>query len=170
MMKKIFLMACSVIIVILIANFLPQKLNDEISIPINEEIEYKIYGDESSKKEINEISYEDAKKIGITKNKLDKILAYKEYMGAIEKVDELKDISRFTEKDINTLKNYFVDSKNINYVSHNINNATEEQLRYLGLSKKSVKKIKEYGKLTNMVELKEIVGKDFKNIKSGVTF
>lgn len=170
MMKKIFLMTVSVVVVILVASFLPQKLNDEIEVPINEEIEYKTYGNENSKKEINEISYDDVRKLGISKNKLDKILIYKDYMGAIEKIDDLKNISRFTENDIKVLKNHFTDSKNVRYISHNINNATKLELRYLGLSSKSIKKIKEYGKLTNMVELEEVVGKDFENIKGALTF
>lgn len=170
MMKKILIMAFSVVAIILIANFLPkEKINNDINVDINENVEYKIYG-KSDKKKISEIDYDDIKNIDISKTKFERIMDYKEYMGTIEKIEDLKDIKRFTEKDIENLKKYYIDSNDTNYSIHNINEATKEELRYLGLNNKSIKKIKEHDKITNMIELQELIGDDFDNIKGGVIF
>ena len=86
-MKKILLAIFSIILVILVSEYLP-RINrdiDEPHVEINENVTYKTYGEKDVKKEINDISYEDIKDIDISKKKMDKIMEYKEYMGGIKK-------------------------------------------------------------------------------------
>lgn len=169
-MKKILLAIFSIILVILVSEYLP-RINrdiDEPHVEINENVTYKTYGEKDVKKEINDISYGDIKDIDISKKKMDKIMEYKEYMGGIKRVCDLKAIPRFTDSDIKKLESVFKDS-NISYKVHNINKASELELRYLGLNKQSIKKIANKT-LSNMIELKEVIGKDVENIKGAITF
>lgn len=168
MIKKILIGIFSVVFIILISYLLPEK--EIISVPINEIVEYKIYNNKNHKKEINEISYDDLENVNISKNKFNKIMEYKEYMGTIDKIEDLKSIPRFTNDDIEKIHMIFENSTNSKYISHNINDATKKELKYLGLNNTSIKKIKQYGYIVNVVELKELIGKDYENIKGGVTF
>ena len=89
-------------------------------------------------------------------------------MGGIKNVCDLKAIPRFTDSDIKKLESVFKDS-NISYKVHNINKASELELRYLGLNKQNIKKLANKT-LSNMIELKEVIGKDVENIKGAITF
>ena len=44
------------------------------------------------------------------------------------------------------------------------------ELKFLGLSNSSIKKIKKKGKIKNMFELKELINSDYNNIKGAITF
>ena len=97
-------------------------------------------------------------------------MLYKDYMGAIEKLEDLNVIPRVSDEDIAKLNKIYIDSKNVSYKEHNINKATEMELKFLGLSNSSIKKIKKKGKIKNMFELKELINSDYNNIKGAITF
>ena len=96
-------------------------------------------------------------------------MEYKNIMGVIKKIDDLKNISRMSENDIYKLKQFFEDdNSNKEYKAININKASEKELRYMGFSKKSIEKIKSAKKISNTIDLKELIGND--NIVGNIDF
>lgn len=170
-MKKIIFAILCVAGVIYISKYLdiinPSDTSEKVE--INENVVYKEYNTQK-KKSINDISYSDMKSVGISKKKIDKFMLYKDYMGAIEKLEDLNVIPRVSDEDIAKLNKIYIDSKNVSYKEHNINKATEMELKFLGLSNSSIKKIKKKGKIKNMIELKELINSDYNNIKGAITF
>ena len=146
-----------------------EKLQENTeTVEIREVLEYKEYNF-NSKKNINDIDYDDLKNIKISKKKFEEILEYKNIMGVIKKIDDLKNISRMSENDIYKLKQFFEDdNSNKEYKAININKASEKELRYMGFSKKSIEKIKSAKKISNMIDLKELIGND--NIVGNIDF
>ncbi|WP_068268886.1 hypothetical protein [Caviibacter abscessus] len=144
---------------------------NDYGVEINENIEYQTY---SEKKSINNLTYDDFKNSKLSSKKVQEIIEYKKYMGAIKTVDELRFISRFSDDDIEIIKQIFTDeTHDVNYKSHNINIATKKQLKFLGLSSKDVNKIINYRKnknIENLIELKSIISESYSNIKGGVIF
>lgn len=143
---------------------------EEISfVEINENIEYQTYNE---KKSINNIDYTDFKNIRISNSKIQDILEYKEYMGGINKVSELKVINRISEEELNILHELFEDEKfGVSYRVHNINKASRKQLKFIGFSNKKINKILKYREnkdIENLIELKDIIG-NF-DIKGGIIF
>ena len=146
-----------------------EKLQENTeTVEIREVLEYKEYNF-NNKKNINDIDYDDLKNIKISKKKFEEILEYKNIMGVIKKIDDLKNISRMSENDIYKLKQFFDDdNSDKEYKAININNASEKELRYMGFSKKSIEKIKNTKKISNMIDLKELIGND--NIIGNIYF
>lgn len=140
-------------------------LKQDSFVSINEKLVYKTF--EEEKRSINTISIDDYKFLEMSKNKIDSILDFKEYMGGIEKIDDLNVVSRITDKDIAKLKRVFADDSNI-YTAKNINKATLTQLKYLGFSKTEISKIvkaRSKGRIGNVYELEKILGYDKKDRK-----
>lgn len=95
-------------------------------------------------------------------------------MGSIQKVDDLIVLERFTEDDIEKLKMVFEDNKEkVQYNSCNINTATKKHLKFIGLSNKSIEKVKEYRekkKIENLIELQSIIKEDISTLKASIYF
>ena len=160
-----------IVLTLLILSFVTNYLNKEKNsfVDINENIEYQTYDE---KKSINNIDYLDFKNTSISNRKIQEILEYKDYMGAINNVSELEVISRITKEDINILKELFKDEKFYSsYRAHNINKATRKQLKFIGFSNKNINKILKYRankEIENLIELKDIIGDE--KIKGGIIF
>lgn len=172
-MKKYSIIASFILFAILFflkGNNIDFVKTTEKDIQINEEIVYKKY-EVHSKKSINDISIDDINNVKISANKFKEILKYKSYLGAIQKVDDLLVITRMNKEDIDKLKEIYEDEKNnVIYNTTNINTASKKELQYIGFNKKSIEKIKKVKNISNVIELQELVGDDYKNIKSIISF
>lgn len=169
------------IILLILGNFARLYLEDKtmVSVEINEEISYK---KEEAKKEndltyqgkkydINNVEYETLLKLGFNKSKATKIIEFRETVGIIKNIEDLKNISKFGESSYKQSKKIFiVDIEKIKnplnnygreFKRFNINKLNEEKLKLLGFSKKEIKKIIskiEETPIRSNLDLEEIIG------------
>ena len=173
-----------IFIMLLIAgNFLRLLIEDK-NIPEIEISKEKNYKKDKAKKEtdltksnvkfdINNIEYKDLLKLGINKNKAEKFVKYRDEVGIIRNIDEVKNVSGFGKTGLEIAQKFlFVDNEKIknskeNYgreiVKYNINKLNDKELKKIGFSNKEIKKLLpeiEKNNIRSNVDLEKIIGKE----------
>jgi hypothetical protein len=164
-------------------NFLRLLIEDK-NIPEIEISKEKNYKKDKAKKEtdltksnvkfdINNIEYKDLLKLGINKNKAEKFVKYRDEVGIIRNIDEVKNVSGFGKIGLEIAQKFlFVDNEKIknskeNYgreiVKYNINKLNDKELKKIGFSNKEIKKLLpeiEKNNIRSNVDLEKIIGKE----------
>ena len=173
-----------IFVMLLIAgNFLRLLIEDK-NIPEIEISKEKNYKKDKAKKEtdltksnvkfdINNIEYKDLLKLGINKNKAEKFVKYRDEVGIIRNIDEVKNVSGFGKTGLEIAQRFlFVDNEKIknskeNYgreiVKYNINKLNDKELKKIGFSNKEIKKLlpeTEKNNIRSNVDLEKIIGKE----------
>ena len=173
-----------IFVMLLIAgNFLRLLIEDK-NIPEIEISKEKNYKKDKAKKEtdltksnvkfdINNIEYKDLLKLGINKNKAEKFVKYRDEVGIIRNIDEVKNVSGFGKTGLEIAQKFlFVDNEKIknskeNYgreiVKYNINKLNDKELKKIGFSNKEIKKLLpeiEKNNIRSNVDLEKIIGKE----------
>ena len=175
-----------VIFVILLTagNFLRLYIEDKNipDIEISEETSYK---KDKAKKEndlsktekkfdVNSVSYEELLKLGFQKSKAEKIIEFRDEMGIISDIKEMKYIPRFGDAGVKQAKKYlYVDTEKIknpaenyngkNLRKYNINSIDEDTLKMLGFTKKEITKLMpeiKNGNILSNIDLEKIIGSE----------
>ncbi len=173
-----------VIFVILLTagNFLRLYIEDKNipDIEISEEASYK---KDKAKKEndlsktekkfdVNSVSYEELLKLGFQKSKAEKIIEFRDEMGIILDIKEMKYIPRFGDAGVKQAKKYlYVDTEKIkkpaenyngkNLRKYNINSIDEDTLKMLGFTKKEITKLMpeiKKGNIRSNIDLEKLIG------------
>lgn len=173
-----------VIFVILLTagNFLRLYIEDKNipDIEISEEASYK---KDKAKKEndlsktdkkfdVNSITYDELLKLGFQKSKAEKIIEFRDEMGIISDIKEMKYIPRFGDAGVKQAKKYlYVDIEKIkkptenyngkNLRKYNINSIDEDTLKMLGFTKKEITKLMpeiKNGNVRSNIDLEKIIG------------
>ena len=173
-----------IFVMLLIAgNFLRLLIEDK-NIPEIEISKEKNYQKNKAKKQtdltntdikfdINNIEYKDLLKLGINKNKAEKFVKYRDEVGIIRNIDEVKNVSGFGKTGLEIAQKFlFVDNEKIknskeNYgreiVKYNINKLNDKELKKIGFSNKEIKKLLpeiEKNNIRSNVDLEKIIGKE----------
>ena len=172
-----------VIFVILLTagNFLRLYIEDKNipDIEISEEASYK---KDKAKKEndlsktdkkfdVNSITYDELLKLGFQKSKAEKIIEFRDEMGIISDIKEMKYIPRFGDAGVKQAKKYlYVDTEKIknpaenyngkNLRKYNINSIDEDTLKMLGFTKKEITKLMpeiKKGNIRSNIDLEKII-------------
>ena len=175
-----------VIFVILLTagNFLRLYIEDKNipDIEISEEASYK---KDKAKKEndlsktdkkfdVNSVTYDELLKLGFQKSKAEKIIEFRDEMGIISDIKEMKYISRFGDAGVKQAKKYlYVDTEKIkkpaenyngkNLRKYNINSIDEDTLKMLGFTKKEITKLMpeiKNGNIRSNIDLEKIIGSE----------
>lgn len=175
-----------VIFVILLTagNFLRLYIEDKNipDIEISEEASYK---KDKAKKEndlsktdkkfdVNSITYDELLKLGFQKSKAEKIIEFRDEMGIISDIKEMKYIPRFGDAGVKQAKKYlYVDTEKIknpaenyngkNLRKYNINSIDEDTLKMLGFTKKEITKLMpeiKNGNIRYNIDLEKIIGSE----------
>ena len=175
-----------VIFVILLTagNFLRLYIEDKNipDIEISEEASYK---KDKAKKEndlsktdkkfdVNSITYDELLKLGFQKSKAEKIIEFRDEMGIISDIKEMKYIPRFGDAGVKQAKKYlYVDTEKIkkpaenyngkNLRKYNINSIDEDTLKMLGFTKKEITKLMpeiKKGNIRSNIDLEKIIGSE----------
>ena len=175
-----------VIFVILLTagNFLRLYIEDKNipDIEISEEASYK---KDKAKKEndmsktekkfdVNSVSYDELLKLGFQKSKAEKIIEFRDEMGIISDIKEMKYISRFGDAGVKQAKKYlYVDTEKIkkpaenyngkNLRKYNINSIDEDTLKMLGFTKKEIIKLMpeiKNGNIRSNIDFEKIIGSE----------
>ena len=175
-----------VIFVILLTagNFLRLYIEDKNipDIEISEEASYK---KDKAKKEndlsktekkfdVNSVSYDELLKLGFQKSKAEKIIEFRDEMGIILDIKEMKYIPRFGDAGVKQAKKYlYVDTEKIknpaenyngkNLRKYNINSIDEDTLKMLGFTKKEITKLMleiKKGNIRSNIDLEKIIGSE----------
>lgn len=173
-----------VIFVILLTagNFLRLYIEDKNipDIEISEEASYK---KEKAKKEndlsktekkfdVNSVTYDELLKLGFQKSKAEKIIEFRDEMGIISDIKEMKYIPRFGDAGVKQAKKYlYVDTEKIkkpaenyngkNLRKYNINSIDEDTLKMLGFTKKEITKLMpeiKKGNIRSNIDLEKLIG------------
>lgn len=173
-----------VIFVVLLTagNFLRLYIEDKNipDIEISEEASYK---KEKAKKEndlsktekkfdVNSVTYDELLKLGFQKSKAEKIIEFRDEMGIISDIKEMKYIPRFGDAGVKQAKKYlYVDIEKIkkptenyngkNLRKYNINSIDEDTLKMLGFTKKEITKLMpeiKNGNVRSNIDLEKIIG------------
>lgn len=175
-----------VIFVILLTagNFLRLYIEDKNipDIEISEEASYK---KDKAKKEndlsktdkkfdVNSVTYDELLKLGFQKSKAEKIIEFRDEMGIISDIKEMKYIPRFGDAGVKQAKKYlYVDTEKIknpaenyngkNLKKYNINSIDEDTLKMLGFTKKEITKLMpeiKNGNVRSNIDLEKIIGSE----------
>ena len=175
-----------VIFVILLTagNFLRLYIEDKNipDIEISEEASYK---KDKAKKEndlsktdkkfdVNSVTYDELLKLGFQKSKAEKIIEFRDEMGIISDIKEMKYIPRFGDAGVKQAKKYlYVDTEKIknpaenyngkNLKKYNINIIDEDTLKMLGFTKKEITKLMpeiKNGNVRSNIDLEKIIGSE----------
>ena len=173
-----------VIFVILLTagNFLRLYIEDKNipDIEISEEASYK---KDKAKKEndlsktekkfdVNSITYDELLKLGFQKSKAEKIIEFRDEMGIISDIKEMKYIPRFGDAGVKQAKKYlYVDTEKIkkpaenyngkNLRKYNINSIDEDTLKMLGFTKKEINRLMpeiRKGNIRSSIDLEKLIG------------
>lgn len=175
-----------VIFVILLTagNFLRLYIEDKNipDIEISDEASYK---KDKAKKEndlsktdkkfdVNSVSYDELLKLGFQKSKAEKIIEFRDEMGIISDIKEMKYIPRFGDAGVKQARKYlYVDTEKIknpaenyngkNLRKYNINSIDEDTLKMLGFTKKEITKLMpeiKNGNIRSNIDLEKIIGSE----------
>lgn len=175
-----------VIFVILLTagNFLRLYIEDKNipDIEISEEASYK---KDKAKKEndlsktdkkfdVNSVTYDELLTLGFQKSKAEKIIEFRDEMGIISDIKEMKYIPRFGDAGVKQAKKYlYVDTEKIknpaenyngkNLKKYNINSIDEDTLKMLGFTKKEITKLMpeiKNGNVRSNIDLEKIIGSE----------
>ena len=175
-----------VIFVILLTagNFLRLYIEDKNipDIEISEEASYKKDKDKKEndlsktdkKFDVNSITYDELLKLGFQKSKAEKIIEFRDEMGIISDIKEMKYIPRFGDAGVKQAKKYlYVDTEKIknsekNYKGkkirkYNISSIDEDTLKMLGFTKKEITKLMpeiKNGNIRSNIDLEKIIGSE----------
>ena len=184
-----------IFIMLLIAgNFLRLLIEDK-NIPEIEISKEKNYKKDKAKKDtdltksnakfdINNVEYKDLLKLGINKNKVEKFVKYRDEVGIIKDINEVKNISGFGKTGLEIAQKFlFVDNEKIqnpienykrNMTKYNINKSNEKELKKIGFTNKEIKKLLpeiEKNNIRSNVDLEKIIGKErFAEIEDKIKF
>ena len=174
----------AVIFVILLTagNFLRLYIEDKRipDIEISEEPSYK---KEKAKKEndlsktdkkfdVNSVGYDELLKLGFQKSKAEKIVEFRDEVGIISDIKEMKNIPRFGDTGMKQAKKYlYVDEEKIknpsenyngkNFKKYNINSVDEDTLKMLGFTKKEINRLMpeiRKGNIRSNIDLEKLIG------------
>ena len=172
------------VILLTAGNFLRLYIEDKNipDIEISEEASYK---KDKAKKEndlsktekkfdVNSVSYEELLKLGFQKSKAEKIIEFRDEMGIISDIKEMKYIPRFGDAGVKQAKKYlYVDTEKIkkpaenyngkNLRKYNINSIDEDTLKMLGFTKKEITKLMpeiKKGNIRSNIDLEKIIGSE----------
>ena len=175
-----------VIFVILLTagNFLRLYIEDK-NIPDIEISEAASYKKDKAKKEndlsktdkkfdVNSVTYDELLKLGFQKSKAEKIIEFRDEMGIISDIKEMKYIPRFGDAGVKQAKKYlYVDTEKIknpsenyngkNLRKYNINSIDEDTLKMLGFTKKEITKLMpeiKNGNVRSNIDLEKIIGSE----------
>ena len=175
-----------VIFVILLTagNFLRLYIEDKNipDIEISEEASYK---KDKAKKEndlsktdkkfdVNSVTYDELLKLGFQKSKAEKIIEFRDEMGIISDIKEMKYIPRFGDAGVKQAKKYlYVDTEKIknpsenyngkNLRKYNINSIDEDTLKILVFTKNEITKLMpeiKNGNVRSNIDLEKIIGSE----------
>ncbi len=173
-----------IFVMLLIAGNFLRLLIEEKNIPEIEIVKEKNYQKNKAKKDtnltnsnvkfdINSIEYKDLLKLGVNKNKAEKFIKYRDEVGIIKDINEVKNISGFGKSGLEITKKFlFVDNEKIqnseeNYgrkiTKYNIRKLNEKELKKIGFTNKEIKKLLpeiEKNNIRSNVDLEKIVGKE----------
>ena len=163
-------------------NFLRLYIEDKRipDIEISEEASYK---KEKAKKEndlsktdkkfdVNSVSYDELLKLGFQKSKAEKIIEFRDEVGIISDIKEMKNIPRFGDAGMKQAKKYlYVNEEKIknpaenyngkNLKKYNINSVDEDTLKMLGFTKKEINRIMpeiRKGNIRSNIDLEKLIG------------
>ena len=172
------------VILLTVGNFLRLYIEDKRipDIEISEEASYK---KDKAKKEndlsktdkkfdVNSITYDELLKLGFQKSKAEKIIEFRDEMGIISDIKEMKYIPRFGVAGVKQAKKYlYVDTEKIknpaenyngkNLRKYNINSIDEDTLKMLGFTKKEITKLMpeiKNGNIRSNIDLEKIIGSE----------
>ena len=172
------------VILLTAGNFLRLYIEDKRipDIEISEEASYK---KEKAKKEndlsktdkkfdVNSVTYDELLKLGFQKSKAEKIIEFRDEMGIISDIKEMKYIPRFGDAGVKQAKKYlYVDTEKIknpaenyngkNLRKYNINSIDEDTLKMLGFTKKEITKLMpeiKNGNIRSNIDLEKIIGSE----------
>ena len=175
----------AVIFVILLTagNFLRLYIEDKRipDIDISEEASYK---KDKAKKEndlsktdkkfdVNSVGYDELLKLGFQKSKAEKIIEFRDEVGIISDIKEMKNIPRFGDAGMKQAKKHlYVDEEKIknpsenyngkNFKKYNINSADEDTLKMLGFTKKEINRLMpeiRKGNIRSNIDLEKLIGR-----------
>ncbi len=170
------------VMLLILGNFLRLFVEDRNvpKIEISEEVSYKKdkakkendLSGTNTKYDVNNVTYEELLKLNFGKSKAQKIIEFRDEMGIIFEMDELKGIPKFGESGLKLAKKYlYVDSKKLKNVEenykkssfkkYNITKSDEEELKKIGFTKKEIKKILpeiENKNIHSNIDLERLVG------------
>ena len=184
-----------IFVMLLIAgNFLRLLIEDK-NIPEIEISKEKNYKKDKAKKDtdltksnikfdINNIEYKDLLKLGINKNKAEKFVKYRDEVGIIKDINEVKNISGFGKTGLEIAQKFlFIDNEKIknpneNYrrelTKYSISKSNEKDLKKIGFTNKEIKKLLpeiEKNNIRSNVDLEKIIGKErFAEIEDKIKF
>ena len=171
------------VILLTVGNFLRLYIEDKHipDIEISEEASYK---KEKAKKEndlsktdkkfdVNSVSYDELLKLGFQKSKAEKIVEFRDEVGIISDIKEMKNIPRFGDAGMKQVKKYlYVDEEKIknpaenyngkNLKKYNINSVDEDTLKMLGFTKKEINRIMpeiRKGNIRSNIDLEKLIGR-----------
>lgn len=169
------------VILLTVGNFLRLYIEDKNipDIEISEEASYK---KDKAKKEndlsktekkfdVNSVTYDELLKLGFQKSKAEKIIEFRDEMGIILDIKEMKYIPRFGDAGVKQTKKYlYVDTEKIkkpaenyngkNLRKYNINSIDEDTLKMLGFTKKEITKLMpeiKKGNIRSNIDLEKII-------------
>ncbi len=172
------------VILLTVGNFLRLYIEDKNipDIEISEEASYK---KDKAKKEndlsktdkkfdVNSVTYDELLKLGFQKSKAEKIIEFRDEMGIISDIKEMKYIPRFGDAGVKQAKKYlYVDTEKIknpaenyngkNLRKYNINSIDEDTLKMLGFTKKEITKLMpeiKNGNIRSNIDLEKIIGSE----------
>ena len=172
------------VILLTAGNFLRLYIEDKRipDIEISEEASYK---KDKAKKEndlsktdkkfdVNSVTYDELLKLGFQKSKAEKIIEFRDEMGIISDIKEMKYIPRFGDAGVKQAKKYlYVDTEKIknpaenyngkNLKKYNINSIDEDTLKMLGFTKKEITKLMpeiKNGNVRSNIALEKIIGSE----------
>ena len=172
------------VILLTVGNFLRLYIEDKNipDIEISEEASYK---KDKAKKEndlsktdkkfdVNSVTYDELLKLGFQKSKAEKIIEFRDEMGIILDIKEMKYIPRFGDAGVKQAKKYlYVDTEKIkkpaenyngkNLRKYNINSIDEDTLKMLGFTKKEITKLMpeiKNGNILSNIDLEKIIGSE----------
>ena len=120
--------------------------------------------------DVNSVTYDELLKLGFQKSKAEKIIEFRDEMGIISDIKEMKYIPRFGDAGVKQAKKYlYVDMEKIknpaeNYNGkYNINSVDEDTLKMLGFTKKEITKLMpeiKNGNVRSNIDLEKIIGSE----------
>ena len=170
------------VILLTVGNFLRIYIEDKRipDIEINEEASYK---KDKAKKEndlsktdkkfdVNSVGYDELLKLGFQKSKAEKIVEFRDEVGIISDIKEMKNIPRFGDAGMKQAKKHlYVDEEKIknpaanyngrDFKKYNINSADEDILKMLGFTKKEINKLMpeiRKGNIRSNIDLEKAIG------------
>jgi competence protein ComEA len=155
-------------VVILLTSFIYNKIRPEKKVvKLKKEI---IYNDNTGNKtingkvNINTATLEDYLKAGVSLSIAKKIVEYKDTVGQVKSLEELKRVAGIGAKTVKKISKTVEVGEGGKLKKLKINSASTEELKYYGFTKKEIKAIENYKKehevIYSNIEMMEILGEE----------